>query len=190
MISRSLAANRGSFDSLKRCGPMRLQAMFAQRGQMRCTELDTDAGFLGHSGGRPVRRLAGRIVQRAGDHTHSPPPLPATGGATDGSCRVASRRPHRSCSVSASATLLSCWWRCAAVISAVPQPSAVNSTICARQTCFCGLFRSATIAAKLLAIRSSYLPDYDTGAHPSDSHPKLFNRNPQSDSRTRQILVH
>ena len=31
--------------------------------------------------------------------------------------------------------------------STVPQPSAVSSTICARQTCFCGLFRSVTIAS-------------------------------------------
>ncbi len=28
----------------------------------------------------------------------------------------------------------------------VPQPSAVSSTICARQTCFCGLLRSVTMA--------------------------------------------
>jgi hypothetical protein len=34
------------------------------------------------------------------------------------------------------------------MISAVPQPSAVSRTICARQTCFCGLFRSTTIAAR------------------------------------------
>ena len=33
------------------------------------------------------------------------------------------------------------------MISAVPKRSAVKSTTSARQTCFCGLFRSATIAA-------------------------------------------
>ena len=33
------------------------------------------------------------------------------------------------------------------MISAVPTRSPVNSTTCARQTCFCGLFRSATTAA-------------------------------------------
>jgi hypothetical protein len=32
------------------------------------------------------------------------------------------------------------------VSSIVPQPSAVSSTICARQTCFCGLLRSVTMA--------------------------------------------
>ena len=31
------------------------------------------------------------------------------------------------------------------MISAVPQPCAVARMILARQTCFCGLFRSATI---------------------------------------------
>jgi hypothetical protein len=34
------------------------------------------------------------------------------------------------------------------IISLVPTPSAVSSTIRARQTCFCGLFRLATIASK------------------------------------------
>jgi hypothetical protein len=34
------------------------------------------------------------------------------------------------------------------MIALVPTPSAVSSTICARQTCFCGLLRSATIATK------------------------------------------
>jgi hypothetical protein len=34
------------------------------------------------------------------------------------------------------------------MISAVPQTPAGASMIAARQTCFCGLFRSATIAAK------------------------------------------
>jgi hypothetical protein len=72
-----------------------------------------------------------------------------SGGMRDG--RVLSRgRPatpavmKRSCQRQA-AVLLTLARR---MISAVPQPSAVNSTICARQTCFCGLFRSATIAAR------------------------------------------
>jgi hypothetical protein len=38
-------------------------------------------------------------------------------------------------------------WRPRRMISAVPQRSAVARMIFARQTCFCGLFRSATIAA-------------------------------------------
>ena len=33
------------------------------------------------------------------------------------------------------------------IISAVPQPSAVARMMCARQTCFCGLLRSATTIA-------------------------------------------
>jgi len=33
-------------------------------------------------------------------------------------------------------------------ILAVPTPAAVNRMIRARQTCFCGLFRSATIASR------------------------------------------
>ena len=42
--------------------------------------------------------------------------------------------------------LLTC--PCRRMISAVPQPSAVRRTIRARQTCFCGLFRSATTASR------------------------------------------
>jgi hypothetical protein len=34
------------------------------------------------------------------------------------------------------------------VSSIVPQPSAVSRTICARQTCFCGLLRSVTMALR------------------------------------------
>src|SRR5215472_5576148 len=34
------------------------------------------------------------------------------------------------------------------MISLVPTPSPVSTTICARQTCFCGLFRSTTIASR------------------------------------------
>ncbi len=37
----------------------------------------------------------------------------------------------------------------ACMISAVPRPSAVRSTIFARQTCFCGLLRLATTASSL-----------------------------------------
>ncbi len=72
-----------------------------------------------------------------------------SGGMRDG--RVLSRsRPappavmKRSCQRQ-SAVLLVLLRR---MISAVPQPSAVSRTIRARQTCFCRLFRSATIAAR------------------------------------------
>ena len=47
------------------------------------------------------------------------------------------------------------------MISAVPQPSPVARTIRARQTCFCGLFRSATIAsnrARSAAVTSISIP--------------------------------
>ena len=51
------------------------------------------------------------------------------------------------------------------MIAAVPSPSAVESTIRARQTCFCGLFRLATTAASL----GPNVND-DPLAHPPDSH--------------------
>ena len=47
------------------------------------------------------------------------------------------------------------------MISTVPWPSAVSSTIRARQTCFCGLFRSATTAsrrARSAALTSTMIP--------------------------------
>ena len=47
------------------------------------------------------------------------------------------------------------------ITSAVPQPSPVASMIRARQTCFCGLFRSATIAssrARSAALTSISIP--------------------------------
>ena len=47
------------------------------------------------------------------------------------------------------------------MIAAVPQPSAVARMICTRQTCFCGLFRSATIAssrARSAALTSISIP--------------------------------
>jgi hypothetical protein len=55
------------------------------------------------------------------------------------------------------------------MISAVPQPSAVNNTIWARQTCFCGLFRVRHDRIQLDTIRRTHV-DFDTGAHPADSH--------------------
>ena len=47
------------------------------------------------------------------------------------------------------------------MISAVPHPSAVARMILARQTCFCGLFRSATTAsrrARSAALTSTLIP--------------------------------
>ena len=85
-----------------------------------------------------------------------------SGGMRDG--RVLSRsRPatpsvmNRSCQRQTAVLLVSV----RRMISAVPQPSAVSRTICARQTCFCGLFRSATIAAscrRSAALNSTVIP--------------------------------
>ena len=84
-MSRSLAANCGSLDSLNwrmRCGCRPCAR------QMRCTELTLIAGGLGHGGGRPVRRLAGRVgrwsARPPGRMTSAP-----SGGMRDG--RVLSR---------------------------------------------------------------------------------------------------
>ena len=70
------------------------------------------------------------------------------------------------------------------MISAVPQPSAVSSTICARQTCFCGLLRSATIASsrwRSVALTSTVIP----GAHPQTRMSASISGNPKSDSTVR-----
>jgi hypothetical protein len=75
---------------------------------------------------RPERcdaRPAGFIAQQAGDALGHEALLPA---------------PYSHLAGAAAAHDLSC-----------PQPSAVSSTICARQTCFCGLFRSETTASSL-----------------------------------------
>ena len=84
------------------------------------------------------------------------------GGLRDG--RVLSRsRPYtpacmnRSCQRQTTDLLLPV----CRMIAAVPSPSAVKSTIRARQTCFCGLFRLATIAAsraRSSALTSTTIP--------------------------------
>ena len=87
------------------------------------------------SGGPPVRSITRAITARS------------SGGLRDG--RVLSRnrpstpaRLKRSCQRHTTDLLLPV----CRMISAVPKPSAVSRTIRARQTCFCGLFRLATIA--------------------------------------------
>lgn len=50
---------------------------------------------------------------------------------------------NRSCQRQTTDLLLPVW----RMIADVPSPSAVNSTIRARQTCFCGLFQLPMIAA-------------------------------------------
>jgi hypothetical protein len=51
-------------------------------------------------------------------------------------------------------------------IAIVPTPSALNSTIRARHTCFCGLFLDPITASKPLAVARTK-PDLDTFAHPT-----------------------
>ena len=88
--------------------------------------------------------------------------LTGSGGMREG--RVLSRnrpatpaRMNRSCQRH-TVTLLVPVWR---LISTVPSPSAVSRTIRARQTCFCGLFRSAAIAsnrARSASLTSTVIP--------------------------------
>jgi hypothetical protein len=52
-------------------------------------------------------------------------------------------------------------YRTSRMISAVPQPSAINNTIRARHTCFRGTFRSAAIASswiRSVALTSTLMP--------------------------------
>lgn len=72
-----------------------------------------------------------------------------SGGTRDG--RVLSRNNpstpaamNRSCQRHTHVLLLPVW----RMISTVPKPAAVSSTIRARQTCFCGLLRLATTASR------------------------------------------
>ena len=157
---RSLAANAGSVESLKvrtRCGCRPCAA------QIRCTERRRDAAAArpsrGRSSGSP-RRAARRRSAR-------PParPRPAASGGMPGlagSCRAAARRrPPR--------TNRSCQRQTQGLDTPGPahdlrraaarRPSA--RTIRARQTCFCGLLRSATIAssrARSAALTSMLIP--------------------------------
>ena len=107
-----------------------------------------------------MRRLTRRIGLGRGDDARRN--LGASGGMRDG--RVLSRSMpatrsvmKRSCQRQ-TAVLLTPVWR---MISAVPQPSAVSNTIWARQTCFCGMFRSARIASscpRSLALTATLMP--------------------------------
>ena len=143
-MSRSLAANAGSLDSLKvrtRCG----RSLCAR--QIRCTEL----GLI------PVASAMALAVQwvascggsAAVSSTTRSIVACARGGMRDG--RVLSRsspatpsRMNRSCQRQTHGFDLPV----RRMISPVPRPSAVARTILARQTCFCGLFRSATTASR------------------------------------------
>ena len=64
---------------------------------------------------------------------------------------------NRSCQRQTTVLLLAVW----RMIATVPSPSAVANTIPARQTCFCGLLRSATIASRRsrsAAVTSTTIP--------------------------------
>jgi hypothetical protein len=144
-MARSFSAKRGSLESLKartRCGCKPCAR------QIRCTEL----GLM------PTAAAIAAAVQCVVSPGGSPVVVSATtraatsapsGGMRGG--RVLSRSSpstpavmNRSCQRQ-TATLLVPARR---MISTVPWPSAVSSTIRARQTCFCGLFRSATTASR------------------------------------------
>jgi hypothetical protein len=58
------------------------------------------------------------------------------------------------------------------MISAVLQPCAVARMIRARQTCFCALFRSATIRSSRSGVRSADI-DADPFAHASPCHASI-----------------
>lgn len=67
------------------------------------------------------------------------------------------------------------------VIVAVPNPSAVASTIWARQTCFCGLLRSSTLACRRLrsvglrwTVMPVRIPKTRTAEKPWESHTGLL----------------
>jgi hypothetical protein len=126
-LSLSLAANYGPLDSLNRrvrcgCRPCLRQ--------MRCTELTLMPWSLANGGGRPVRRLSRRINLGRGDgvrrnigferrNVRRPCPVaqqPSDTVAYEGSCQRQT------------AVLLTVACR---LISVVPYPFAVNSTICA-----------------------------------------------------------
>src|SRR3984893_5059047 len=108
-----------------------------------------NARHLGHQPPGPVRRLAGRIAERQG---HDPlGRLQRHAGRTRRAVpggRVLSRsKPSTPSSMNRAcqrqtAVLLT---RAVRMISTVPTPSAVASTIRALQTCFCRLLRSSTI---------------------------------------------
>src|SRR6516162_16887 len=113
--------------------------------------------MLAGSGGMRERRVLSR----------SRPATPA--------CMILSCQRH-------TVTLLVPAWR---MISPVPNPPAVSKTICALHTCFCGLFRSATIASS----RTRSAADTSTVIPSRMPHPPLGTREytPLQDSYVRFI---
>jgi hypothetical protein len=133
---------------------------------------DADPDLRSHCRRGPMRLFAGRRGEGESDHV-------LRDGMRDG--RVLSRSKlstpasmNRSCQRQ-TAVLATPACR---MISAVPCPSAVSNTIRARQTCFCGLLRSAAMAGKPLTVRGSDIDD-GSGAHAPDSHVAPSRENPK-----------
>src|SRR5712692_8291284 len=143
-MSRSLAAKCGSVDSLNwriRCGCRPWTR------QIRCTEETLIPAVLA------IMPAVQWVVSPGGSCWVSAITRAATAAPNGGmrERRVLSRRSpstpacmNRSCQRHTQVLLLPV----RRMISTVPSPSAVSSTIRARHTCFCGLFRSATIVSK------------------------------------------
>ena len=123
--------------------PVRLQAVLAPDPLHRA---DAYAAVSCHGISRPVRRLTGRVAQRGGDDSLLDLLAERRNAGGAGLVTQQSRNPSvmkRSCQRQTVVLAVSA----RRMTSAVPQPSAVSKTIRARQTCFCGLFRSAATAA-------------------------------------------
>ena len=152
-----MAAKAGSLDSLKRrtrCGSSPCAA------QIRCTERNDT----------PVAAAMARPVQCVVSPGGSPRVSATTRSTTAGGS--GGRPGFRVLSRSSPATPVAMNRRCQRqtlgfdtparrMISAVPQPSPVARMIRARQTCFCGLFRSATIRSsrsRSAALTSMLIP--------------------------------
>jgi hypothetical protein len=156
-MSRSLAANRGSLLSLKVliwCGLSRCAR------QIRCTELlPIPTASAMAAAGQCVASRGGSLVVSSTTRSIT---VCDKGGMREG--RVLSRRSpatpsrlNRSCQRQTHGLDLPV----RRMRAAVPQPSAVARMIFARQTRFCGLFRSAATAsrrARSAALTSTRIP--------------------------------
>ena len=122
--------------------PVRLQAMGAPDALDRT---DADAGGLRHHRAGPMGRLAGRVGP--GQRDDALGDIRPSGGMREGRVLSRSRPSNPSCmkrSCQRQTQVFDLPVR--RMISLVPTPSAVSSTISARQTCFCGALRSRTSA--------------------------------------------
>jgi hypothetical protein len=174
-MPRSLAANCGSVESLKE--RTRWGCSLCAR-QMRCTE-ETLIPVASASAAAVqwVAWCGGSVAVSAITRSMI---VCAKGGIRDG--RVLSRRSPSTPSVmnrSCQRQTLGFDLPLRRMISVVPRPSAVKRMIFARQTCFCGLFRSATTASRrtrsaLLTstVMSLRIPQTGTPSEPWESYVK------------------